>query len=656
IYNTALYEEEVVANFKAGPGKGIKPNDRGFDRLANSASATRDPKAIHFETKIAPLLSAHCLECHDSPSHKGGLDLSRKSLAFKGGDSGPAIVPGKLDDSILWDSIESESMPLDRPPLTKQQKRLLRDWIADGATWSLDTIDPAVYVHGDQSKEWVRRLTVDEYIATVRDTVDVDIAAEARRTLPRDLRADGFSNTAYNLNVDLNHVLAYDKLAKIIVSRMDCDKFAKQFTKSRKYTDDSMGKLIEGMGKHVLRGPIEKREVIAYRGITTSVAASGGKFADAVALVLRAMLQSPRFIYRVESQRGNGATRQVNDYELANRISYIVWGSAPDSPLLSAAEDADLGPESVREQLKRMFEDPRARERSRQFASDWLNLNRLANLQPNPKKFPDWSPELAAAMREETLAYFDDVVWKQRKGMSALMNAQVTFVTPALARHYGLKVNEKSSDRSFEKAERYDLTKVAERGGLLTQGSILTIGGDEASMVTRGLFVMHDLLRGVVRDPPPCVDTTPVPSKPGISQRMISEDRIANESCGGCHSRFEPLAFGLEKFDGIGKFHEKDEHGNALRDDGTVLVPGLSKSQNYESSAELMRLLAESDRVKESIAWKLVQFAVGRPWGARDAAVVSQIHRNSQKNGGKYTDILTEVIFSDLVQFTRTEK
>src|SRR5690606_18437353 len=163
------------------------------------------------------------------------------------------------------------------------------------------------------------------------------------------------------------------------------------------------------------------------------------------------------------------------------------------------------------------------------------------------------------------------------------------FATPELAKHYGIKPQGKD-------LAKYDLSSVPSRGGLLTQGAVLTVGGDEASMVTRGLFVLHGLLRGVVKDPPPCVDTTPVPSQPGRTQRAIAEVRIANANCGGCHAHFEPLAFGLEKFDGLGSFHEKDKHGNTLREDGEILFPGSAQSVKYDSSEELMNLLAKSDR------------------------------------------------------------
>ena len=174
-------------------------------------------------------------------------------------------------------------------------------------------------------------------------------------------------------------------------------------------------------------------------------------------------------------------------------------------------------------------------------------------------------------------------------------------------------------------------------------------------MVTRGLFVMHDVLRGVVKDPPPGLDTTPVPSKPGLSQRMIAEKRIANVACRGCHLKFEPLAFGLEHYDGIGAFHQKDEHGNELRSDGEVLVPGAAKPIEYKTPAELMDLLAASNRVRLTISWKLTQFAMGRPLLAADAAIVEKIDQAAAEAGGTYTSLVTAIVMSDLVQKTRTE-
>jgi hypothetical protein len=645
VYSRTLTPKEIARNFAAGPD--------GTSAVESLAKV--DPGQTLFETKIAPLFANHCLECHDSASKQGLLDLSKRSLAIAGGENGKAFVPGKSDDSLLWQMVESDDMPRKRDPLSTEEKALLKKWIDTGATWSLDTIDPAVYAHGGQARETlVQRLTVQEYINTVQDAVGVDISKEARELLPRDIRADGFSNTAYNLNVDLKHVNAFSQLAEIIVSRMDVLKFVRRFSRNNKLTDKSMGDVIEKVGRWLLRGPLDEQEVISYRGISTTVASAGGDFRESTSFIIEAMLQSPRFVYRIENQPGYDGEWPVSQHELAARISYIVWGSPPDETLNKVVDADNLYGEELSNQIKRMLDDPRAVERSIQFASDWLNLGRLQNLSPNAKMFPNWNAELAEDMRTETLAYFRHVALEKDRPLSELLNYQVTFATPRLARHYRLPAATSKIDKAG--TSQYDLSKIKGRGGLLTHASVLTVGGDEASMVSRGLFVLHDLMRGIVRDPPPCVDTTPIPTKPGLTQRAIAEARVANQSCRGCHLRFEPLAYGLEKFDGIGAFHEEDEHGNELREDGQILIPGTSKSVPYQTSEELMTLLAGSERIRETITWKMTQFALGRPLGAADAATVADIHQAGQKSGGTYKDVITAIILSDLVQNGRTVK
>ena len=358
-------------------------------------------------------------------------------------------------------------------------------------------------------------------------------------------------------------------------------------------------------------------------------------------MVLEAMLQSPRFIYRIESHE-NGEL--VSDDEFAVRLSYLVWGSSPDIQLHEEARHGRLNnSNSIQKQVNRMLDDPKAIYQSIQFLKQWLNLNQLSNLRPDKQHYPNWNSQLAEDMKQETISFFEELVWHRRRPLPELFNAQFTYLTPALATHYGITPKDKDG------LERYNLEFIPSRGGLLTQGSTLTMGGDEASMVTRGLFILNDILRGVVKDPPPCVDTTPVPSEPGLSQRIIAERRIANSSCGGCHSRFEPLAFGLERFDGLGTYQEKDNFKNMLRDDGKLLIPGKSDSIAFKSSAELMNIIAGSDRVMKTLVWKMVQFAMGRPLGADDVSHVDKIYKAAQNSGSKYSDVITAIALSELM-------
>lgn len=640
IYNRSLSAQDVERYFHSGPsGEG----ETQWLRQHAQAMARQQ-----FATEIAPLLARRCLECHDAAIKKGGLDLSHRQAAMAGGESGPVIVAGDADKSILWDQVVSGDMPAQGTRLSPSEMKSLRTWIDSGALWSVDSIDPAVYSsHAGASRSWVQRLTIDEYIETVRSTVGVDIAEQARRLLPEDLRADGFRNTAYNLTVDLEHVQAYAQLARTISEQVDIAKFTDQFSNLRSLnTDATAREMVAKMGQWILRGPLDEREVTNYCGILTAVASAGGSFEDGIAMLIETMLQSPRFIYRIERQYADGVSHRVPPYELASRISYILWGGPPDKLLYEAAKNGRLADrKNCLKQVRRMLDDPRTVQRSRQFVTDWLDLDRLLTLRPGADRYPDWDSSLASDMRRETLSYFEHVVWDQQRPLGELFNTQITFASPRLAKHYGLKPQNAAW-------AAYDLSQVPRRGGLLTQGSVLTIGGDDASMVTRGLFVLKDVLRGVIGAPPPGVDTTPVPAKPGISLRMIAQQRIDNVACGGCHQKFEPLAFGLEPYDGVGVDHDQDEFGNTLRSDGQLLIPGTAEPLSYQTQTQMMNLLAASDRVSETITWKVVQFSLGRPLGPVDAATVQQVHRQAVDQKGTYRALLTALVMSDLVQKT----
>ena len=638
IYTRALSGQEVEQNFRAGA-----------DAYAEQIQLAKRKNSQLFKDHIIPIFAKHCLECHGWRSKRGRLDLSRHSTAFVS-EGRRIIAPGNSASSLLWKEVAGDDMPKNRKPLSDMEKQYLKQWIDNGAQWPVKTLHPSIYgKNRGEDVVWLQRLTVPEYIETVRSTVGVDIADDARKILPADIRADGFHNTAYNLTVDLEHVKAYAKLAELIVKKMDAEKFASKYSSDGKFTDDNMHNLIAGMGGWLLRGPLDEKEIQSFAKIPQAIRKEGGNYREAVSFLIEAMLQSPRFLYRMERQTGDGKVRPVGQYELASRMSYILWGGPPDKELYRAAAAGELSQLANAEaQVKRMLKDSRAVQRSRQFAAEWLNLDRLANLRPNKKHFPKWNAKLADDMREETLRFYEEVTWTKKRPLTDLLNAQFTYLTPELAKHYGVQAIGNGW-------QRYDTSKISGRGGLLTQGSVLTVGGDEASMVARGLFILTDLLDDEVGDPPPCVDTTPVPTKEGLSQRGVALTRLANSSCVGCHSRFEPLAFGLEKFDGLGSYHEVDEHGNKLREDGEILFPGSEKPQPYKTSAQLMNLLAESDRVRECLTKKVTQFALGRPLVSSDEKTLAKIYQATRGQNATYERIITAVVLSDLVRLTRTE-
>ena len=166
------------ANFKAGAGA------KSEELLARMRVADQ---ARHFHREVAPLLVKHCLECHDTATSKGKLDLSHKAPAMAGGKEGKVIIPGQGSQSLLWQIVADNEMPEDREPLSDREKASLKKWIDDGAHWPVEMIDPLAYKSGpNANNRFVRRLTVPEYIETVRGILDVDIAEQARELLPAD--------------------------------------------------------------------------------------------------------------------------------------------------------------------------------------------------------------------------------------------------------------------------------------------------------------------------------------------------------------------------------------------------------------------------------------------------------------------------------------
>lgn len=827
----------------------------------------------HFDTVIAPILSEHCLECHDSATREGKLDLSRKSTAFGSDKHGPFLIPGSSAESRIWESVEDDSMPENRPPLSDSEKEKLRAWIDAGAVWPGEEIDPLAHLRaGGESSSLPRRLTREEYLASVRAATGVELDKETLRQLPDDQRAEGFTNTAYHLTVDLRHIQAYAALGRTIAERMNPEPF---LAKGESADSASLRAMIDRAAERILRGPLSDQERDAYLELARDEAKADRENAAVVAtrVVVQAMLQSPRFLYRIESQRGDGKPKPVTPYELASRLSFLVWGSPPDEELRRAAAEGRLDAEAeIARQVDRLLADPRAIDRSLSFARDWLDLDRLDAMRPGPKRFPEWTPELSADLKAETLAYFREVVWEEQLPLARLYNAPFTFVSPRLTRHYDFPAPQKSaqategprplvsydfakndkdrvmnrgslgegfhlgldkknavawkadgkyrlkdsaslqaakpaeaiarairksgeftlsawitpadtkqkgparivsisrgsSERNltlgqegdryevrvrakgtgkngttgwrtnggtvkterthvmvvFEKSgqarvfldgkeaatkklpgdlrdwrddfllvlgnetsgdrpwrgtfhevaiydralppdqplpeaapawRKIDLTDVPGRGGLLTQGSLLSVGGDDASMVTRGLYVLEEVLGGGVTSAPPGTDTTPIPPKPGQSRRGVSETRMSRGECGGCHAKFEPLAFGLEKFDALGSWSDRDEHGNPQREDGQVLFPGAAEPVTYETVGELMDLLAGNGRVARTLTRKVAQFAAGRPLGNADAAVLNRIHQQATADGGTWPALIRAIALSDLTRLTPTE-
>lgn len=501
----------------------------------------------------------------------------------------------------------------------------------------------------DPGPNLIRRLTNPEYVASVQAVTGINVGAEAAMEFPADLRADGFSNTNAGLIVTLDHVQAYERLAALAVEMVgDLEQLAEQYTSCADFSEGCKRELVDAMGLRLFRGPIQAPEREALLPLFDVVEEEGDGFPVAVGLVAEAMLQSPRFLYRVETETGDGALRELDGYELAARLSYLAWGAPPDDDLYAAAaDDALVSDEQIESQLRRMLADDRARGASRKFAADWVHLARLDNLPRDPDKFPAWDPALGRAMQDETLALFESVAWDEGRPVTDLFDAQQTMVTPDLAEHYGFA---SQPGDAF-----YDLSGVPERGGLLTHGSVLTLGGNDASMVARGQFILETFLCGRVASPPDGVDTTPPEVEPGRSQRSYSEDRTSNPACAGCHRQLEPPAWGIERFLADGSYRQEDALGNPLLQDGSLWFPGDAEPTPFSSIPEMMQALAESERVRDCFSLKSVQFALGRPLLASDGCSLAQVRDRFAQTDGTYEDLLVAIALSPGFRTIRSE-
>ena len=290
----------------------------------------------------------------------------------------------------------------------------------------------------DPGPNLARRLTVREYVNTVRAVMGVDLEPEARDLLPAELRADGFTNTTSGLITTLAHVEAYDALAELSVQRLpDLDAFVGQYTSCQEFELSCETEFVENFGRKAFRRPLNEDERDLLVSVFPSAQDEQESFAVGAGLVVEAMLQSPPFLYRLEDETAGGdGARPVNGYEMASRLSYLIWAGPPDDALMEAAADTLRSDGELEAQVDRMLATPEARAASAAFISDWLHLSRLNGLPRDPEQFPEWTTGIADGMAQETLAYFEAIAWDDERAMVDLFNAQQAMLTPELATYY----------------------------------------------------------------------------------------------------------------------------------------------------------------------------------------------------------------------------
>jgi hypothetical protein len=458
----------------------------------------------------------------------------------------------------------------------------------------------------DPGPSIVRRLTRAEHARSVQIALGVDVGA-AITSIPAEGHGEIFSNDVNAQLVSYEHVDGWAKVADAVVAKIAMPAFLSAHAPCTRDEASCRTGFVESVAKKLHRRPVDPADRAALVALFDAATKDGGTFADGAAMVLSALLQSPRFLYRVERQEAE--PRELDGFEIASRLSFLAWGSAPDDALLSAADKGELASEAaLGAQIDRLLADPRAKEAGRQFVSDWLDLERL-----------DRSGDpLASDMRAETESAFEQVAFAADSPLSELFRRKSTRVSNALAKHYGLQAPK-------EGIADYDLSAVPERIGILTQASVLSSGDSGASLVNRGLFLLRNALCLEVGAPPPGVNNARPMATPGKSQRYYSEERTKTPPCNGCHVQIDPLAYAFTRYDARGALIEKDEGGNVPQTDGTFVTPYDPAGRNFTDAATFAETVASDRRVQDCMILKPWRFATGRPVDAADACTLASI-------------------------------
>jgi hypothetical protein len=465
----------------------------------------------------------------------------------------------------------------------------------------------------------IRRLTAEEYANTLRD-----LLGEGQRlgavSLPKDEGGDDVFADPRTLIVTpmwaASAMDAAEAAARVAVGKMTglapCNPAGDEQACARQ--------LAVSLGKRAFRRPLAPVEVDGLMKVY-AVGASGGGHSRGVEVLVRAILQSPSFLYRVELGQKNGSAGtavRLSPYEVAARLSYLLWGTTPDEALLAAADQGGLATgDQVAAQARRLLGDARAQERLAAFHGKWLGIDGLDEVAKDPRKYPQFDDGLAAAMRQELALFLGDVLWKGDGRLESLFSARFTYVNPALAALYGVTPPPAGS------MSRVDLDP-AQRAGILTNAGLITAHtfADESEPVHRGKFVRERLLCTTPPDPPPDLMVMPPTPRPGLSIRERLAEHSKVPSCQACHQMMDPIGFGFEAYDGLGRFRTSE--GGKPIDDGGALTMTSDVDGPFRGVIELGQRLATSKQVRQCLVDTAFRYAHG-PDAGGDACVQQKL-------------------------------
>jgi hypothetical protein len=604
-----------------------------FAVLLFALSAT-SAQTNQFAIQIRPVLDEYCAKCHGPTRAKGGINLA-----------GFTNTVSVYREPKVWEKVISkvqakEMPPDDKPQPTQEQRDNLVRW----AQKTLDDLEQGRFA-ADPGRVRIHRLSRTEYNCTIRDLLEVD--THPADTFPTEGGGGGgFDSNADTLFVPPILMERYLVAATTVLAQAPKEKIF--FTKKGWLTSERSfaRQIIQHFALRGFRRPVDSQETERLMKVYDRATQKGLPFEAATKTALSAILVSPNFLFRVEADQPTNAPYRINDYELATRISYFLWASMPDDELFRLAGEGRLHEPAVLEkQVGRMIRDPKSKVFIESFASQWLRVRELKSAaQPDPHRFPDYTPALRDAMYREVIEFFDSLV-RDDESLLTMLSSDYTFLNADLAAVYGIEgVN-------GEQLRRVKLTG-DQRGGVLGMGAILTLTSypQRTSPVLRGKWVLEEILGTPPPPPPPMVKSLPQDDSPvdGLTLRQQLEKHREKAECAACHVRMDPLGFGLENFDPIGRWRTRI--GNQPLDASGVLPDG----DHFEGPAELRNvLLNRKDEFIRNVTQKMLAYALGRGLEYYDAPAVKDICKVMAQNNYRSSVLISEIVKSFPFQYRR---
>lgn len=487
----------------------------------------------------------------------------------------------------------------------------------------------------------LRRLSNFEYQNTLADlTGQAELAAKVSTQLVREPMSLGFRNSASALTVSSLVADQYVQVALDVAHELlDVPNW---FPCELANLDRTcLQTFVEDFGARAYRRPLTREELVRFSNLYNQSVEQEGDYRKAIEWIVASMLSSSHFLFRVELNADPGV-QSPPDYEMASRLSYLLWQTMPDAELFRAASAGELTtPAGIGTQVQRMFKDPKAF-RVYEFFEQWLDLDELSSAARDAAIYPGFDDALRSRFAAEGRAFVYDLL-ANAGTLEDLFTAEYTFADAPLAAHYGLATTDTSG--SFVKLP------APGRSGVLTQAGLFVHDhAASTSMVRRGLKVRTDLLCQIVPAPPADVDVSPPVLDGTFTQRERLEQHRTEASCNGCHTLMDPIGALFDNFDALGRARSVDEGGAPIQAGGDVLATS-DLNGHYNDVREFGAALARSEEVRQCVVRQAFRFFYGRELTAADKCTKDQIMETFARRNYRLDDLILAMTEADQFRY-----